>query len=499
MVISAFSLWLISVPAQAAPPGVTIAAAGSDTTMDVMSQILTGTGEYNVLAGPNQSTALNVPGDANCNSVTYHSPASGAEVVPPFGSGQGQQSLRDSVAGTYPNATATNNGALKGCIDIARSSARPNAANDGAIGTAQYYGFALDALTWGSPSLNAPPSMTIQQLRDIYNCVPGANNWSYVGGTPGPIQRFMAQTGSGTRSFFLTNVLGLASTATFPAVGTPGTANYCPAGIDVEENKGNDLLLDSPNNAQYYQQAILPYSAGKFVVQATNRTNPTKDLRAGVRPGGLVLPLSVSGTTPVYAVRWTGSGFLLNNATVNGTNAQVRTLTDAQTAGSLSPLVQDTTLDSASANFTSADIGSTLEGTCVAAGTTILSVNSTTQAVISPASLVTDNACTVKLGPAVVGEKNPQVCSNYPSCTTQSNSNIDVLPGTRLVFNVVNSASPSFIDARNIVGFDNVVGGTKSPLCNGDFKFTIQSEGFLNLPPQTSSGGTTGVTCRRIQ
>ena len=56
LVVSAFSLWLISAPAQAAPPGVVIAAGGSDTTMDVMSQILTGSGEYNVLAGPNQST-----------------------------------------------------------------------------------------------------------------------------------------------------------------------------------------------------------------------------------------------------------------------------------------------------------------------------------------------------------------------------------------------------------------------------------------------------------
>ena len=342
--------------------------------------------------------------------------------------------------------------------------------------------------------------MTIQQLRDIYNCAPGANNWSYVGGTPGPIQRFMAQTGSGTRSFFLTNVLGLASTATFPAVGTPGTANYCPAGIDVEENRGNDLLLDSPNNAQYYQQAILPYSAGKFVVQATNRTNPTRDLRAGVRPGGLILPGTIVGaTTPIYAVRWTGSAFLLNNATVNGTAAQMRTLTDAQTAGSISPLVQDTTLDSASGAFTAADVGSTLEGTCVAAGTTILAVNSATQVVISPASLVTNPACTVKLGPAVIGEKNPQVCNNYPACTTQSNSNNDVFPGTRLVFNVVNSASPSATDARNIVGFNNVAAGTKSPLCSGTFKFTIQSEGFLDLPPATSSGGATSVTCRRVQ
>ena len=137
-----------------------------------------------------------MPADANCNAVTYHSPASGSEVVPPFGSGEGKRALRDSVAGTYPNATATNSGALKGCIDIARSSSRPSSSDDGGS-TAQYYGFALDAVTWASPSLNAPPSMTIQQLRDIYACAPGANNWSYVGGTPGPIQRFIPQSGFG--------------------------------------------------------------------------------------------------------------------------------------------------------------------------------------------------------------------------------------------------------------------------------------------------------------
>ena len=249
-----------------------------------------------------------------------------------------------------------------------------------------------------------------------------------------------------------------------PAVGTPGTANYCPAAIAVEENKGNDLLLDSPNNAQYYQQAILPYSAGKFVVQATNRTNPTKDLRAGIRPGGLILPGTVVGAlTPIYSVRWTGSGFLLNNATVNGTASQMRTLTDAQTAGSLSPLVVDTTLDSASGDFTSADVGSTLEGTCVAAGTTVSSVNSATQVVISPGSLVTDTACSVKIGPAAVSEKNPQVCSNYPTCTQRRSTNTDVMPGARLVFNVINPASPSYTDARNIVGFNNVVRRDQEP------------------------------------
>jgi ABC-type dipeptide/oligopeptide/nickel transport system ATPase component len=134
-----------------------------------------------------------------------------------------------------------------------------------------------------------------------------------------------------------------------------------------------------------------------------------------------------------------------------------------------------------------------------AAGTTVVSVSSATQIVIAPGSLVTDAACTVKIGPAAVSEKNPQVCSNYPTCTTASSTNTDVLPGARLVFNVINPASPSFTDARNIVGFNNVAAGAKSPLCDGTYKFTIQSEGFLDLPPQTSSGGATGVTCRRVQ
>ena len=100
--------------------------------------------------------------------------------------------------------------------------------------------------------------------------------------------------------------------------GVEGTASYNAqdevagsglGAVDVFDTAGNlyytwfgadDLLLDTPNNAQYYQQAIVPYSAGKFVVQATNRTNPTRDLRAGIRPGGLILPGTVVGaTTPI--------------------------------------------------------------------------------------------------------------------------------------------------------------------------------------------------------
>ena len=61
--------------------------------------------------------------------------------------------------------------------------------------TFQYYGFALDAVTWASPSLQAPATMTLQNLRDIYNCV--ITNWTQLpgGGRADPAVRYADRIG----------------------------------------------------------------------------------------------------------------------------------------------------------------------------------------------------------------------------------------------------------------------------------------------------------------
>ena len=90
--------------------------------------------------------------------------------------------------------------------------------------TFEYYAFALDAVSWASPSLQAPATLTLVQLQGIYNCT--FTDWAQVGGGSGPIQRYFTQVGSGTGSFFQSDLLGgfdptSVSTTTPPA----GSAN----------------------------------------------------------------------------------------------------------------------------------------------------------------------------------------------------------------------------------------------------------------------------------
>jgi ABC-type phosphate transport system substrate-binding protein len=467
----------------------TIAAVGSDTIDQFTQQYFATSAvtniDPNVINVPTPvdmghfgvGPALDVPADTHCNDVKYTDgtiPNDATHQIAPNGSGAGKTALTGAVAGTYPNSTATNSGALTGCVDIGRSSSARGGTDPA---TFQYYAFALDGVTWASPSLNAPASLTVQQLRDIYNCVD--TDWSQVGGSPGPIQRYMPQTGSGTRSFFISNVLNGVD---------PDTVNTCSPNKDtMEENTGTDLYTANPQdptgtNAATYQDAIVPYSAGKFVFQATNSTNPTLDVRGGVRPGGIV-PTTPSAPA-VYGVRWTGSAWLLNNATIVGG----RTVNDLQTFGTL--VLPDNRIDSATANFTSADVGETVAGTNVPPGAVITTINSTTEALISIPDHVSATGGTLTIGPAVISEKNP----NISTATDTS-----VFPGVRYVFYVLDAppaSSPSFSVAQQIVGFADSVGGVKSPLCSGAAASLIRANGFLDLPALNSPGGNTAVTCR---
>jgi ABC-type phosphate transport system substrate-binding protein len=279
-------------------PGTVISAAGSDTTEGMMDQILTdnapGTGtEFNIHAL--QPTNLTVPGDAHCGTATYNSVASSGVFASPNGSGAGRDALKNSVAGTFPDGPT---GAGKGCVDIARSSAEPRAIGSD-LATFEYYAFALDDVTWASPSLAAPASLTVQQIRDIFQC--NITNWNQIpGGGSGQIQRVFPSNSSGTGDTFIKKVLG----------GTPPVASgpNCPAVITAEENHGN-LFLDTTNQpalAAAYQQAILPYSAGKWAFQTNNASNPTLNITGGVRIGGIV-PTGGSQSTVKYPLLWNGT------------------------------------------------------------------------------------------------------------------------------------------------------------------------------------------------
>ena len=469
---------LTAAPAGADPhpahPGVVISATGSDTTENFMDLILTGADEYNVKAEP--VPGITVPGDAHCvGAATYAKTPGAGEFLAPKGSGNGRIAFKGALAGTFPDvAHNTPLASGTGCVDIARSSSNPG--NTGGVPDPvnfEFYGFGLSAMTWASPSLNAPASMTITDLRNVYNCT--IRRWEDIPGNragSGPIQRFMPQPGSGTHDTFRDKTLGFdPNTISFPADPIP-----CPAVIYNEENHGNELLL--PANRALYQNAIIGYDAGKWVAQANNAANPTLDIRSGVRPGGL--DQQAAAPKQVNSVRWTGTQFQLNDATiVNG-----RTVNDATTTGTFGTPSFDVT--SVAAAFVAGDVGSTLSGTNIPAGSVIQSVSGNTATINrSITSSATNGSLTI--GIAVISEKNP---NNF------INSDASIWPGVRILWNIIDADSPDYAVAQSIVAFVDAPGGAKSPLCSGADTSLISSQGFLPLPARVTANGNIGVTCR---
>jgi len=369
------------------------------------------------------------------------------------------------------------------------------------------YAFAVDAVTWASPSLNAPAYLSLQDLRDIWNC--NINDWSQVpGGSPGPIVRALPFFGSGTRKFFINNVLGIsAETATtgwtpptsgvIPA-GHPGAGNAitCPAAIGAGNSTGlgaqsDGSTLSSASFRTQLQSYILPYSAGNWVQQATGAGNPTIDIRGGVRPGAIV-GVAPTGTFPAaYAVRWTGTAWRLNDGTILGPNETGgRTVASVTSAG-----VFSTSLTAAAGTFTSADIGFNVQGAFVNDGTVITGVAADgSSATITPGAKAAGTG-PITVGWAVVSEKNPNISGAGTGVGTQ-------YPGVRFVYNIIRPDEPSYLAARALIGYDDTTAaGAVSNLCNGSDAGIIEDYGFIALTSLDPTGPGVGndqpVTCRK--
>ncbi|HZN15012.1 MAG TPA: substrate-binding domain-containing protein [Acidimicrobiales bacterium] len=333
--MSAASLVSVAPPAGATTTGVVVTSAGSDTSEGVMTDIMNtlnnnGTGTnvtvngattaaktFNIPASPAVYSALpgnkfTVPGESatatDCpNDIDWvKDPAApsgntalstGARGTAPFGSTAGRNYLATESGGTGPapnGGPAETAGQNFGCIDVARSSSGPRGAGAGDKSTFRYYAFALDALTWATTSTKAPLVLTHQQIRDIYLC--NVTNWNQVGGQDGPIVRYLPQAGSGTRSFFISDVL---------ANVTPDNSGNCAGGGDrtlrlVEENQA--LTVTSADQ----DKAILPYSAALWAYQTSNSSNPTLDKRCPFKGAcaRLGYMTTTGGNVTANPVRW---------------------------------------------------------------------------------------------------------------------------------------------------------------------------------------------------
>jgi ABC-type phosphate transport system substrate-binding protein len=185
-------------------------------------------------------------------------------IARPDGSGAGKTALE-------ANTTVPGNSKYY-CQDYARSSSARGSSDPAcASGGICFVSLAGDAVTWAardaaSGGTDAPKSLTPAQLVKIYECKD--TNWKQVGGTSAPIQAYLPQTSSGTRSFWLT-ALGGGTTPITPGSCVSDLPTTQEPGGTLEENEGINAVYNSP-------EAIGIFSIGSFVAQAYHSAPCTK-------------------------------------------------------------------------------------------------------------------------------------------------------------------------------------------------------------------------------
>jgi hypothetical protein len=450
--------------AHATTTGYVVASAGSDTTEKVMNSIMghelnqggNGAGggrnlpllsggtvtikTYNIPTRPGISSPASpfvVPGESDGASTDCPSDVSwvddpvhqgnnggvSTETLAPNGSGAGATYIKNEEAGVNGHHS---------CIDIGRSSGGPGAATGGDTSTMQYYAFAMDAVSWATTSLKAPPTLTTAELQGIYRCQ--YTNWKNLPthpGTDGQIQRYLPNPSSGTRKFFLSDVLQLTKddtsgntvTGKFDEHSTAaGDGGTCPAvrgdgDVDTTWNGSGSPVIEENEMTQIalgdQDKAIGPFSAGQWVFQAGGEGNPTIDQRGHARLGGTV-------TAPT-------SGTPQNNSTVFW--------------GATDGTYELNTVAAEAAN------GGTVAG------------------VVDEASVKAESGGTEATG---------------------------IYPGIRFVYNILDTADSTraYQGGLAIVGMDNTPGGTfKSPLCAGASNFERSAIASFGFAPLNTTGG----------
>lgn len=287
--------------AQATPaladPTVTLVATGSDTIQDVYNQF--GLDIAGNLLG--SYDAVNPVTGAAHEAITPRdgSGATNCSFARPNGSGEGVSDLRWAI-----NQNTTNGGAAPsphaqlGCIDIARSSSGPNGQGlQSNTGPLVYIPFALDGVAGatgpsscaGTPNpcasyqytytngttqtVTATPTVsaittadmfTLTDLQTMYDTcgtvTEGGVTYDPTGATGTKIDLYIPQSGSGTRSFWISTLnipSPLPSCVHDTIVGGPlGTAT--PA-VPVEEHNGTPMATD-PNG-------FGPFSIAQWIAQ----------------------------------------------------------------------------------------------------------------------------------------------------------------------------------------------------------------------------------------
>jgi ABC-type phosphate transport system substrate-binding protein len=288
---------LVAGPALADPPTGTIPRAsdavgvGSDTTQYLLDQLALDFDTAHAGAKSKLYSWDAVNPDTLAIGDDIVTKKGCASISRPDGTNQGIRALE---ANARPAGKAASY-----CIDFARAS-RPRTSTDLACapGGICFVTLAGDAVTWASRSAasggtDAPANLTPAQLVKIYECE--VTNWDQVGGQNAPIEAFLPQTGSGTRTFFLTALGGGTTPITPGSCVSDGATTGDPGGT-IEENEGINPLLDSP-------EAIFIYSVGGYIAQAYRSA---ACVNAGCGPALSGPPCSPAGAENEFGCNVTG-------------------------------------------------------------------------------------------------------------------------------------------------------------------------------------------------
>lgn len=225
-------------PASAEPNGTPtyrqLAGVGSDTTENVMN----GLSDVVLIGGVKVIASYNA--NAATTTITTKDPAVNAActITRPNGSTAGRNALLASLQ--------ANSGAGDGCLDFARSSSARGSFTSSP--DMVYVPFAVDAVTFSVRSDgNVPKQLTLAQVISIFKCGSAS------------IKPVLPQSGSGTRSFWLSTIgvtEGDITAGTYPCLTGAGTA---ASRSYQQEHDGRALQKDE----------IMPFSIAQWQSQAT--------------------------------------------------------------------------------------------------------------------------------------------------------------------------------------------------------------------------------------
>ncbi|HEV2796977.1 MAG TPA: Ig-like domain repeat protein [Nocardioides sp.] len=239
----------VAAPAQADPSVVPdaddIVGVGSDTSMFALSYLADGHGGVAGYNGSNPARRLvsfdaktfAADGVTQTNSTTVTLRAGSAAITRPNGSTEGKNLLR---TGGNPD------------VSYARSSSAISSAeaSDGLVG----FPFAKDTLAMATAKTsNAPAALTEAQIVDIYEG--DLTDWAAIGGSSGQIKAYIPQAGSGTRSFFVSELKRM------------------NGGVDVVINNSKVTPVQEHSDAAIKDDpnAVAPFSVGRAGLLGTLR------------------------------------------------------------------------------------------------------------------------------------------------------------------------------------------------------------------------------------